>query len=108
MSDAGPFLPRRANAPARRSGTDAVSGTTLLPELKTDAGLDDAGGLSSAAVAERISVGATNAMPRVSSRSVWDIVRANVFTLFNGIVAGSFALLLLLGQWRDALFKGAP
>ncbi|WP_285240449.1 cation-translocating P-type ATPase [Pseudarthrobacter sp. MEB009] len=39
-----------------------------------------------------------------SSRSLWDIFRANVLTLFNAIVAGSFLLLLLLGQWRDALF----
>ncbi|BDZ46920.1 HAD-IC family P-type ATPase [Naasia aerilata] len=62
------------------------------------------GGLSDAAVAERVAAGLTNAVSDASSRSAWDIVRANVFTLFNGIVAGSFVLLLLLGQWRDALF----
>lgn len=31
-------------------------------------------------------------------------MQANVLTLFNAIVAGSFILLLMLGQWRDALF----
>ncbi len=61
-------------------------------------------GLSSAEVAERVAAGLTNDVPEVSTRSVWDIVRANVLTLFNGIVAGSFVLLLVLGQWRDALF----
>ncbi len=35
---------------------------------------------------------------------MWDIVRVNVLTLFNAIVAGSFILLLVLGQWQDALF----
>ena len=47
-------------------------------------------GLSTADVAERVAKGQTNAVPAVVSRSVWDIVRANVLTLFNAIVAGSF------------------
>jgi cation-transporting ATPase E len=63
-----------------------------------------AGGLSDSAVAERVAAGLTNVVSTASSRSGWDIVRANVFTLFNAIVAGSFVLLLVLGQWRDALF----
>ncbi|WP_210481328.1 HAD-IC family P-type ATPase [Naasia sp. SYSU D00948] len=61
-------------------------------------------GLTSAEVAERVAQGLTNTVSDVTSRSVWDIVRANVLTLFNAIVAGSFVLLLVLGQWRDALF----
>ncbi|SDT33726.1 cation-transporting ATPase E [Pseudarthrobacter equi] len=61
-------------------------------------------GLSSAGVAERTARGETNSVPAATSRSLWEIVRANVFTLFNGIVAGSFVLLFVLGQWRDALF----
>jgi cation-transporting ATPase E len=61
-------------------------------------------GLSRGAVSRRAARGLTNVQPDASSRSVWDIVRANVFTLFNGIVAASFALLLVLGQWQDALF----
>ncbi|MET3934449.1 cation-transporting ATPase E [Arthrobacter sp. OAP107] len=52
----------------------------------------------------RVEAGSTNVVPDFSSRSLWDILRANVLTLFNAIVAGSFVLLLLLGQWRDALF----
>jgi cation-transporting ATPase E len=77
------------------AGAAVQARDVLVPEID---------GLSSAAVSERVSEGLTNAVSRVSSRSVWDIVRANVFTLFNAIVAGSFALLLVLGQWRDALF----
>lgn len=61
-------------------------------------------GLSARDVAVRVEAGSTNIASDRSSRSLWDIFRANVLTLFNGIVAGSFVLLLLLGQWRDALF----
>lgn len=45
-----------------------------------------------------------NSVPHDSSRSIWRILRSNAFTLFNAIVGGSFVLLLVLGQWRDALF----
>ncbi|HAP88486.1 MAG TPA: hypothetical protein DCR15_01260, partial [Arthrobacter bacterium] len=48
--------------------------------------------------------GLANGVPDNSSRSLWQIIRANVLTLLNGIVGGCFLLLLLLGQWRDALF----
>lgn len=61
-------------------------------------------GLTSEQVAHRTSAGLTNRISQASSRSLWDIVRANVLTLFNAIVAGSFVLLLVLGQWQDALF----
>ena len=52
-------------------------------------------GLSSADVSERVRGGLTNLVSSASSRSLWDILRANVLTLFNAIVAGSFVLLLL-------------
>jgi cation-transporting ATPase E len=61
-------------------------------------------GLSSAEVAERTAAGRTNAFEASTSRTWWNIVRANVFTLFNGIVIACFAVLLLLGHWQDALF----
>ncbi|TNB72218.1 HAD-IC family P-type ATPase [Arthrobacter sp. BB-1] len=61
-------------------------------------------GLTSAEVLERTSAGRGNSVPGTTSRSLWEIVRANVLTLFNGIVAGCFILLLVLDQWRDALF----
>lgn len=61
-------------------------------------------GLTAEEVRERTAAGQTNEVPDTTSRSLWQILRANVFTLFNAIVAGGFFLLLLLGQWRDALF----
>jgi cation-transporting ATPase E len=61
-------------------------------------------GLSAAEVDRRVEGRLTNLVTSSSSRSQWDIVQANVLTLFNALVAGSFVLLLLLGQWRDALF----
>lgn len=61
-------------------------------------------GLSSADVAERISRGETNAFESPTSRSAWSIIRANVFTIFNGIVLACFLVLLIIGRWQDALF----
>ncbi|MBU1250953.1 MAG: HAD-IC family P-type ATPase [Actinobacteria bacterium] len=43
-------------------------------------------------------------MPSSTGRSFWRIMQANLFTLFNLIVGGAFALLLVLGYWQDALF----
>jgi cation-transporting ATPase E len=61
-------------------------------------------GLTSADVAERIAEGKTNAFTQASSRSAWSIIRANTLTLFNGIIAGCFLVLLIIGRWQDALF----
>lgn len=61
-------------------------------------------GLSAEDVRQRTLSGLANGVPDNSSRSLWQIIRANVLTLLNGIVGGCFLLLLLLGQWRDALF----
>jgi cation-transporting ATPase E len=66
--------------------------------------VDPALGLTQAQVAERTADGRTNAFTADTSRSVWNIVSANVFTLFNAIVGGCFLVLLLLGRWQDALF----
>ena len=78
---------------------DAVTDVDALP-----APVDPAVGLTQPQVAERIAAGRTNAFTADSSRSVWNIVSANVFTLFNAIVGGCFLILLLLGRWQDALF----
>jgi len=61
-------------------------------------------GLTAAEVAERVADGRTNDFTQQSSRSVASIIRANVLTLFNGIIAACFLVLLLLGRWQDALF----
>ncbi|MBN9190843.1 MAG: cation-translocating P-type ATPase, partial [Microbacterium sp.] len=69
-----------------------------------DTALISADGLTAAEVAARAADGRTNAFQAEASRSAWTIVRANVFTLFNGIVFACFFVLFLVGHWQDALF----
>ncbi len=61
-------------------------------------------GLSAADVSARVELKLTNVQDDSSSRSLGHILRANLLTLFNAVVGGSFLLLLVLGQWKDALF----
>ncbi len=61
-------------------------------------------GLTAADVSLRHTLGLTNAQHDDSSRSLVTILRANLLTLFNAVVGGSFLLLLVLGQFKDALF----
>lgn len=61
-------------------------------------------GLSIADVRGRRERGEVNTLPNDTGRSLWRILQANLFTLFNAIVGGSFLLLLVLGYWQDALF----
>lgn len=61
-------------------------------------------GLTTAEVQERRNRGLLNTMPDDTGRSLANILRANVFTLFNAVVGGCFVLLLALGAWQDALF----
>ena len=61
-------------------------------------------GLSAAQVAERVSAGQTNEYRERTSRSAAQILRANVFTIFNGILGAALVLVLALGHWADALF----
>ena len=71
--------------------------TTNLPEAPV-------AGLSAAQVAERVSAGRTNEYRERTSRSAAQILRANVFTIFNGILGVALVLVLALGHWADALF----
>ncbi|GAA2835685.1 cation-transporting ATPase E [Leucobacter komagatae] len=64
-------------------------------------------GLSRAEAEKRMRDGQGNAAPDGSSRSLSEILAANVFTVFNGIVFAGFGILLVLGRWQDALF-GLP
>ena len=48
--------------------------------------------------------GLDNAVKASTSRSLIDIVRANVFTLFNGIIFAAMVMVLITGSWRDAVF----
>jgi cation-transporting ATPase E len=61
-------------------------------------------GLTSAQVAERRSRGLTNAGGERTSRSVAEILRANILTRFNLLLGVLLAVILLVGQPQDALF----
>jgi magnesium-transporting ATPase (P-type) len=65
----------------------------------------DAPGLTEAEAAKRLAARGPVAPP-ATSRSLASIVRANVFTVFNAILVSFGALMLVFGDWRDALFLG--
>ncbi|MFJ5777562.1 HAD-IC family P-type ATPase [Streptomyces sp. NPDC093094] len=81
----------------------------------TDAGADldpvhpaavpsPADGLTAAEVAERVAAGRVNDVPVRSSRSLPDIVRANVFTRFNAIIGVLWLIMLVVAPIQDSLF----
>jgi len=78
---------------------DAVASTSPAPKARTPSA-----GLSSAQVAERRSRGLTNAGAETTSRSVAEILRANVLTRFNLLLGVLLAVILVVGQPQDALF----
>jgi cation-transporting P-type ATPase E len=61
-------------------------------------------GLSAGQVAERVAAGRVNADPTPSSRSLGQILRANVLTPFNGLLGVLVAVTLATGRWQNALF----
>jgi len=61
-------------------------------------------GLSSAEVADRRSRGLANTSTERTSRSVAEILRANILTRFNFILGALLAVILAVGQPQDALF----
>ncbi|MHB9759644.1 cation-translocating P-type ATPase [Streptomyces sp. BYX5S] len=63
-----------------------------------------AAGLTRAEVAERVARGEVNDVPVRSSRSVADIVRANVFTRFNAIIGVLWVIMLAVAPIQDSLF----
>ncbi|MER5395729.1 cation-translocating P-type ATPase [Streptomyces sp. NPDC002599] len=86
-----------------------------MTHTDADAGLDPvhpvpipvsrrAEGLSAAEVAERVARGEVNDVPVRSSRSVGEIVRANVFTRFNAIIGVLWLVMLIVAPFQDSLF----
>ena len=77
------------------SGTPVAS----LPARGEPSGLSEA-------EAQRRLAAAGRPRPQSTSRSYASIVRANVLTVFNAILAGFGAVTLIFGDARDALFLG--
>ncbi len=61
-------------------------------------------GLATEQVAERVARGQTNDVPDRASRSVKDIVRANVFTRINAILGVLLLIVLATGSIVDGMF----
>src|SRR3984893_8192830 len=61
-------------------------------------------GLDADDVAKRVALGQTNISGERTSRTVGDILRANIVTRFNIILGTLLAAILAFGQLRDALF----
>ncbi|MBW5424569.1 HAD-IC family P-type ATPase [Streptomyces sp. BG9H] len=61
-------------------------------------------GLSAAEVAERVARGEVNDVPVRSSRSLAEIIRANVFTRFNAIIGVLWVIMLFVAPIQDSLF----
>ena len=74
------------------------------PHLASPRTDTSAAGLTAAEVAERVARGRTNATTVRTSRTVGEIVRANVLTVFNGILVTLFVLVLATARWQNGLF----
>ncbi|MFD5403664.1 HAD-IC family P-type ATPase [Streptomyces griseorubiginosus] len=61
-------------------------------------------GLTAAEVAERVGRGQVNDVPVRSSRSLAEIVRANVFTRFNAIIGVLWLIMMFVAPFQDSLF----
>ncbi|MFF3258910.1 HAD-IC family P-type ATPase [Streptomyces sp. NPDC002932] len=98
--------PNRSSVP---SGTDRPvmidAGSELDPVHPVGLPAPGGGrGLTAAEVAERIARGEVNDVPVRSSRSVREIVRANVFTRFNLIIGVLWVIMLFVAPIQDSLF----
>ena len=62
-------------------------------------------GLTEAEAARRLAARGPHRAP-ATSRSYASIIRANVFTIFNLILAVAGAVTIAFGEWQDALFLG--
>lgn len=61
-------------------------------------------GLSFKQLAHARAADETNEFDNSSSRSIVAILRANVFTIFNAILASAVVVVLAVGSWQDAVF----
>jgi cation-transporting P-type ATPase E len=71
------------------------------PDVAT---ITPAAGLTAAEVADRVARDLVNDVPRAPSRTVAQIVRANVFTYFNALIGALLVLILIVDPGADALF----
>ena len=63
-------------------------------------------GLSNEEVLKRKEDGKVNYIPKAPSRTIWQIIRANLFTSFNAINLILAAIIILAGSPKNSLFVG--
>ncbi len=89
----------------RIAGSGAVTGGSTATAPPATPRQKRPAGLSESEAAQRLA--GRGRPPRTrTSRSYASIVRANVFTVFNVILAVAGAATLAFGEWQDALFLG--
>ncbi|GAA3070165.1 MULTISPECIES: HAD-IC family P-type ATPase [Actinomycetes] len=67
----------------------------------------EAQGLNSIQVAERQRLQLANVQPHTTSRSIAEILRTHLMTLFNLIIGVCALVIVILGRWLDLLFAVA-
>lgn len=67
----------------------------------------EAVGLNSVQILERHRLGLANVQPRTTSRSLVEILRTHLLTLFNLIIGVCAVAIIMLGRWLDLLFAVA-
>lgn len=87
-----------------------TSTTTLTTRSRQLMSIDEAAarasGLTAAQVAQRVEAGQRNDLPDTPTRSVREIIRANVLTPFNLLLGSLLVVILVVGPLNDALFGG--
>ncbi len=86
----------------------AGRGHRPLPSVSVhvDAARGALDGLCAAEVADRRARGLVNNVPPAPTRTVGQIIRANVLTRFNALIGSLFAVIVVVGPLRDGLFAG--
>lgn len=84
--------------------THIDAGAELDPVHPVPPPVSRATGLTTAEVAERVERGEVNDVPVRSSRSLGEIIRANVFTRFNAIIGVLWVIMLFVAPIQDSLF----
>ena len=95
--------------PQQKTAASAVAG--YIPEYSETphSGSFDIAqhGLSSDDVARLTAEGRVNTQNNKSSRTLWSIMRAHLFTVFNFVLGACGAVVIAYQRWADLLFLGA-
>ncbi|ADP80743.1 cation-translocating P-type ATPase [Pseudofrankia inefficax] len=102
--DPDPSTGPTASDGPERSSVQAGDGVSLTIVGGPGWPADPARGLTAAEVASRVAAGQVNDVPARTSRTVREILAANVFTRINLIIGVLFALICVVGPIQDGLF----